>query len=113
MNFSRRNFGIMGLAMTAAFMIAPWNANAAVAKVRVGVLKFGTVNWELNTVKEHAFDAANGVEIEVSYFAGEDATNVAMQAGELDVIVSDWLWVSRQRAEGQDFTALCINSTNI
>lgn len=104
MNFSRRNFGIMGLAMTAAFMIAPWNANAAVAKVRVGVLKFGTVNWELNTVKEHAFDAANGVEIEVSYFAGEDATNVAMQAGELDVIVSDWLWVSRQRAEGQDFT---------
>jgi NitT/TauT family transport system substrate-binding protein len=103
MKFSRRNFGLLGLTLAAALFGSTSNS-AAADKVRVGVLKFGTVNWELNTVKEHGFDAANGVDVQVSYFAGEDATNVAMLAGELDVIVSDWLWVSRQRSEGEDFT---------
>ena len=79
-------------------------AYAAAAKVRIGVLKFGTVSWELDTLKHHKFDAANGIDLEVVYFAGEDATNVAMLAGEIDIIVSDWLWVSRLRSEGEDLT---------
>ena len=103
MIYSRRIFGLWALFLGAA-LLASSAAGFAAEKVRVGVLKFGTVNWELNTVKEHKLDAANGVDVEISYFAGEDATNVAMLAGELDVIVSDWLWVSRQRAEGEDFT---------
>ena len=72
--------------------------------VRIGVLKFGTVSWELDTLKHHGFDAANGVALEVIYFAGEDATNVAMLAGEIDMMVTDWLWVSRQRSDGVDLT---------
>jgi NitT/TauT family transport system substrate-binding protein len=87
----------------AATLTAAGPARAA-AKVRIGVLKFGTVSWELDTIKHHGFDAANGVELEIVYFAGEDATNVAMLAGEIDIIVSDWLWVSRQRSEGGDLT---------
>jgi NitT/TauT family transport system substrate-binding protein len=74
------------------------------AKIRVGILKFGTVNWELDTIKHNGFDVASGVDVEIVYFAGEDATNVAMLAGDLDVIVSDWLWVSRQRSQGADLT---------
>jgi NitT/TauT family transport system substrate-binding protein len=103
MKASRRMIGLIGLALGIAICVSS-SFSFAAEKVRVGVLKFGTVNWELNTVKEHGFDAANGVDMQVSYFAGEDATNVAMLAGELDVIVSDWLWVSRQRADGADFT---------
>lgn len=76
----------------------------AAGKVRIGVLKFGTVSWELDTLKHHGFDTGNGVELEVMQFAGEDATNVALQAGEVDMIVSDWLWVSRLRSEGEDLT---------
>ena len=76
----------------------------ASAKVRIGVLKFGTVSWELDTLKHHGLDAANNIELDVIPFAGEDATNVAMLAGEIDVMVSDWLWVSRQRSEGGDAT---------
>ena len=37
----------------------------AAAPVRIGVLKFGTVSWELDTLKQHQFDAANGVELDV------------------------------------------------
>ncbi|OAP39781.1 ABC transporter substrate-binding protein [Sinorhizobium glycinis] len=104
MNISRR--ALCGVALLAA--VNPLGIHALASpsapKIRVGVLKFGTVNWELDTIKHNKFDAANGIEVEVVYFAGEDATNVAMLAGDLDVIVSDWLWVSRQRSEGEDLT---------
>ncbi len=86
---------------TALAATLPNGRAMAAAKVRIGVLKFGTVSWELDTLKHHGFDAANGIELDVVNFAGEDATNVALQAGEVDVIVSDWLWVSRLRSEGE------------
>jgi NitT/TauT family transport system substrate-binding protein len=79
--------------------------------VRVGVLKYGTVNWELNSLKHAELDKANGIEVEIVPFAGEDATNVALQAGAVDVIVSDWLWVSRQRSEGSDLTFVPYSSS--
>lgn len=79
-------------------------AASAASKVRIGVLKFGTVSWELDTLKHHGFDAANGIDLHVIYFAGEDATNVAMLADAIDMIVTDWLWVSRQRSDGGDVT---------
>ncbi|MCA1493943.1 ABC transporter substrate-binding protein [Ensifer sp. NBAIM29] len=104
MNLSRRTFCGMGLLAAASPLSFQAIANPSARKVRVGVLKFGTVNWELDTIKHHQLDAANGVDVDVAYFAGEDATNVAMLAGDLDVIVSDWLWVSRQRSEGEDLT---------
>jgi NitT/TauT family transport system substrate-binding protein len=91
-------------ALGTAAMLSATSAARAAAKVRIGVLKFGTVSWELDTLKHHKFDAANGIDLEIVYFAGEDATNVAMLAGEIDIIVSDWLWVSRQRSEGGDLT---------
>ena len=104
MKISRRALCWLGIFTTVIAIASPSGISLAAEKVRVGVLKFGTVNWELDTVKHHKFDTANGIDMEVVYFAGEDATNVGLLAGELDVIVSDWLWVSRQRSEGEDFT---------
>lgn len=92
------------VALGTAVMLSAGGMARAAAKVRIGVLKFGTVSWELDTLKHHKFDVANGIDLEIVYFAGEDATNVAMLAGEIDIIVSDWLWVSRQRSEGGDLT---------
>ena len=103
MMISRRSALRLAALGTAAIFSRP-GATLAAAKVRIGVLKFGTVSWELDTLKHHEFDTANGIDLEVVYFAGEDATNVAMLAGEIDIIVSDWLWVSRQRSEGDDVT---------
>lgn len=79
-------------------------AGAETPPVRVGVLKFGTVSWELDTIKHHGLDAAEGLDLRVVELASNQATQVALQGGAVDVIVSDWLWVSRQRAEGADFT---------
>lgn len=72
--------------------------------VKVGLLKFGTVNWEIKSMIAAGFDADNGIDVEIVPFASGDATRIALQGGAVDVIVADWLWVSRQRATGSDFT---------
>ena len=74
------------------------------SKIRVGVLKFGTVNWELDVVLTHGLAKRHGVDLVVVPLASKSATQVAIQGGAVDVIVSDWIWVSRQRAEGRDYT---------
>nr|CAD6423982.1 ABC transporter substrate-binding protein [Rhizobium sp. Q54] len=104
MGISRREFGSLGLGLLATSVGFPAIGASDLPRIKVGVLKFGTVSWELDTIKHHGLDKKNGVDLEVLDFAGEDATNVAMLAGDLDVIVSDWLWVSRQRSEGEALT---------
>ena len=95
--FARLTGATISLVMTACVAIAD------TAVLRASVLKFGTVNWELDTIKHHGFDTANGFDLQVSGVAGGSAAKVAFQGGETDVIVSDWLWVARQRAAGNDF----------
>ena len=72
--------------------------------VRVGVLKFGTVSWELDVMRRHDLDRAHGVAVEPLELAGKDGAAVALQGGAVDVILTDWLWVARRRALGGDFT---------
>ena len=74
------------------------------AKVRLGVLAFGTVNWELDVMRRHGLDRAHGITIEPLELAGKDAAAVALQGGAVDVILTDWLWVARRRALGGDVT---------
>jgi NitT/TauT family transport system substrate-binding protein len=77
---------------------------ALAGTIKLGVLKFGTVNWELDVIKANGFDKAEGLDLQSVDLANTGATTVALQAGAVDVIVTDWLWVSRQRAEGARFS---------
>ncbi len=90
------------LAAATAALVIFFSTMAFAETVRVGVLKFGTVNWELSALKTHKLDDEHGFDLEIVPFASEDATTVALQGGAVDIIVSDWLWVSRQRALGGD-----------
>ena len=78
--------------------------NQELEPIKVGVLKFGTVNWVLDVIKEHQLDKKHGVDIQVVALGSKNATHVAIQGGAADVIVSDWIWVARQRAEKRDYT---------
>ncbi len=71
--------------------------------VRLGILQFGTVNWEVDVIAHHDLDAAHGVTLDVRRLATKSATAIALNAGEADVIVTDWLWTSRQRDAGFDY----------
>jgi NitT/TauT family transport system substrate-binding protein len=73
-------------------------------RIRIAVLKFGTVNWELDVIRHHGLDRTEGVRLEVIQLASKQATTIALQGGGADAIVTDWIWVSRQRNQGRDFT---------
>ncbi len=72
--------------------------------VRVAVLQFGTVNWELDVIQHHGFDRDLGFTLEVVPLGSKNAVNVALQGGAADVVVNDWIWVSRQRDENRHYT---------
>ncbi len=90
-------------------MIVTFGAKASLAgeeALRIGALKFGTVNWELDVIKRHGFDRDAGISLEVVGLANKNATAVALLAGDVDLIVSDWIWVNRQRLAGAGYAFL-------
>ncbi|HEY1922926.1 MAG TPA: ABC transporter substrate-binding protein [Tepidisphaeraceae bacterium] len=99
MRIARRIF--LGAGLSAA--AAPLRA-ASMATVRVGVLRFGTVSWEIDVIRHHGLDAAVQIAIEPMELATAQAAQVALQASQVDIIVVDWLWVARQRGAGADWT---------
>lgn len=97
----RRRF----LAGAAALALLPLVARAqgvsSVGRLRIGTLKFGTLNWLLATIAAEKLDAREGLVIESVDFAGGQATTVGLQSGDLDLIVTDWLWAMRRRTDGE------------
>jgi len=79
---------------------------ATTPPIRVGVLRFGTVSWEIDVIRHHGLDAAQNIAIEPVELAAAQAAQVALQSGQVDMIVVDWLWVARQRGAGADWTSV-------
>lgn len=89
---------ILGLLLCLVLLLS--TAQAA-GPLRVGALKFGTVNWRLQVIQEQGLAAAHGVELEIIPLASPGAGSISLQGGGADVIVTDWLYVARQRGTGQ------------
>lgn len=106
--FRVRMAGIVGCIL-ALLVAGPLDATARAAAppslptVRVGVLEFGTVGWELDTVQRLDLARKHGIRLDVVPLASENATRVALLGGKVDVIVSDWFWVASLRSRGQAF----------
>ena len=80
--------------------------------LRLGVLAFGTVNWELKTlVNQNLIDNAS-FQLEIHPVANPQAGKIALQSGAVDIIVSDWIWVSRLRSTGSDFSFFPYSTTS-
>jgi NitT/TauT family transport system substrate-binding protein len=106
----RRAFAI-GVSLLGGLVMTMAAHAADLGTVRIGVLKFGTVNWELDVIKQHGLDTKEGFTLEVTEFAANDAADVALMGEAVDGIVEDWLWVSRQRAEGVPLTFIPYSSS--
>jgi NitT/TauT family transport system substrate-binding protein len=70
-------------------------------RLRIGTLKFGSVNWVLDTILVEGLDAKEGAGFERIELASNQGLAVALQSGDVDLIVSDWLWAMRQRSEAE------------
>jgi NitT/TauT family transport system substrate-binding protein len=108
---------LLATAAVATCVWLGWLHDAAPAQaselpvVRLGVLEFGTVNWELDVIRHHELDRENGFVLEVQGYGGDQAARIALQGGEVDMVVADYFWVSRQRSEGGDATWIPYSSS--
>jgi len=93
MDFARA--GLIAVALCAGLT----HAHAA-DTIRLAIQKTGTVAWELAVIRAHGLDRAAGIEIATLELASPEAGKIALRGGSADVIVSDWLWVSRERHLG-------------
>jgi len=102
--------GLLTMLATCACLPGLWRPGAAMAAepipLRVATLKFGTVAWEMDVIKQHGLDRKHGIRVELIDLAGKRAADLMLMGGAADVITTDWLWVSRQRSAGSDFTFL-------
>lgn len=86
------------------FMATQATEAARPETVRIGALAFGTLNWELATIQAAGLDKANGITLQTQTLAAPQAGSVALLSDGVDVILGDWVWVSRQRENGADFS---------
>lgn len=80
--------------------VAPANAQTAAETLVVGVQESGTVQWEIETIKRLELDHSHGFDLLVRPLADSKAGQIALQAGAVDIILSDFVWVSIQRGQG-------------
>ena len=79
-------------------------ANAQPQTLTVGVQESGTVQWEIETIKSLGLDTKHGLSLDIRLLADSRAGQIALQAGAVDVILSDFVWVSIQRHQGNAVT---------
>jgi len=91
--------GIVRLCLVALAGLFAAPASAA-DTVRLAIQKTGTVAWELAVIRAHGLDRQAGLDIVTLELAAPEAGKIALRGGSADIIVSDWLWVSRERQLG-------------
>jgi NitT/TauT family transport system substrate-binding protein len=79
--------------------IAPTRTSAA-DRIRVAVQRTGTFAWELDIIKHHGLDKKADLAIEALELASTEAGKIAVKGGSADLMLSDWLWVARERTLG-------------
>ncbi len=95
---------LKGLALgLAAALLAGLAQAQDLPHLRAGMLATGTVGWEAALIKREKLDEAHGFVLDIQDYADNPATRIAFEGGEVDVVVADWIWVARMRAEGRDY----------
>ena len=88
-------------AMTALLVGLVVNPAFAADPLRLAIQPTGTFGWELAVAKSHGLDKA-GLDIQTDELATTEAGKIALVGGGADIILSDWLWVARERGLGND-----------
>jgi NitT/TauT family transport system substrate-binding protein len=92
------------LLATAVFAGMSGAPSRAAEIIRLAVQKTGTFTWELAVIRAHGLDRQADLAIQVNELASPEAGKIALRGGAADIIVSDWLWVSRERGLGAKLT---------
>ena len=101
------------VALAAASSLAPFTvrAQAADGPLKLGTVKFGSVNWLVETIKAEGIDKALGLDLEMIELSSNQAGPISLLSGGSDVVVSDWTWALRQRGLGEQLKFAPYSST--
>jgi len=72
--------------------------------IRLAVQKTGTFAWELDIIKRYGLDKKADLDLDITQLASTEAEKIAIRGDSADLILSDWLWVSRERSLGTKLT---------
>jgi NitT/TauT family transport system substrate-binding protein len=89
---------IIVITSTLLFVSNAWAAD----QIRIAAQKTGTFAWELEVLKAHGLDRQADITIETTELASTEAGKIALESGSVDLMLSDWLWVTRERSLGGD-----------
>jgi NitT/TauT family transport system substrate-binding protein len=89
-------------AMLCGWMVASGFSPAA-KSIEVGLQATGPAAWEIAAMQAAHIDAEHGIAVEVSEVADTAAGQAALQARQVNAILSDVIWTSNQRHGGADF----------
>ncbi|WEK05381.1 MAG: ABC transporter substrate-binding protein [Candidatus Devosia phytovorans] len=90
---------VAGLFLAGATTLA-----SAQETLTIGVQESGTVQWEIETIKMLGLDKKHGITLDIRPLADSRAGQIALLTGAADVILSDFVWVSLQRGDGNMVT---------
>ncbi len=68
--------------------------------LRLALQATGTTVWEAAVISSIHLDKEAELDLKITELASTEAGKIALQGGSADIIVSDWLWVARERADG-------------
>src|SRR5215831_10297631 len=95
-------FRMPGFILTVVIAIAGATSATAADRIRLAVQRTGTLAWELDVIKAHGLDRKLDLAIETIELASTEAGKIALKGGSADLMLSDWLWVARERSLGDN-----------
>ncbi len=99
MKFSNPGRALAFVLALAAAVFAP--AAQAAEPLRLAIQATGTWAWELAIAQNYGLDKKAGLDLKITRLATTEAGKIALIGGGADIILSDWLWVARERSLGQ------------
>ena len=99
-------------AFLSSFLVHALNNSEAkkLPELKVAVIASGTVNWELQHIKNQQLDHRNGFKLVIRPVASLGAARLALTSGTADAVVSDWLWAAKRAEQGQPLSFIPFSS---
>lgn len=87
-----RSLGL-AVAFSGVWLVPSAFAQAA-SEVDLALQEGGTASWEIAAMQELKLDAKHEIKLNIRNVADSKGGQVSLQAGEVDVILSDFTWAS-------------------
>jgi NitT/TauT family transport system substrate-binding protein len=95
---------VLALAVPVIFGALSLGAGAQELQLTVGAQESGTAQWEMQVITSLGLAEKHNLDLDLRPLADSRAGQIALQSGAVDVILSDFYWVSIQRNQGNMVT---------